>query len=66
MDEQHEKDKEHPAVEFKTPGFKGSFSTQAFWMLLQFCWKDRRLVVWTVCYALIVVATCFAVSLLWK
>lgn len=66
MDDKPDEQDKHPAVEFETPAFKGSFSTQAFWMLLQFLWRDRRLVIWTVCYALIIISTLFAVSLLWK
>lgn len=57
----HDKD---PAVEVDIPVFSGSLSLSGLQMLLKFFWRDRRYVVFTVCYALIVVATCFAISLL--
>lgn len=53
-----------PAVEVDIPVFSGSLSLSGLQMLLKFFWRDRRYVVFTVCYALIVVATCFAISLL--
>jgi hypothetical protein len=53
-----------PAVEVDIPVFSGSLSLPGLQMLLKFFWRDRRYVVFTVCYALIVVATCFAISLL--
>lgn len=52
-----------PAVEVDIPVFSGSLSLSGLQMLLKFFWRDRRYVVLTICYALIVIATFFAISL---
>ena len=51
------------AVEVDIPAFSGSLSLSGLQMLLNFFWRDRRYIVLTICYALIVIATFFAISL---